>query len=173
MNTLLIFFAFPIAVIIFSIVLQKLLHNPFAVSSLIFAVFIVITFAAFDQNFLIATLAYTILSFITALLTDRINNSSNNSCSFCNQNPDSTTCLCNALTDALENNNNNTNTVIDGLLDLLQNNNNNNNSDNTKTDNDENETCNTNSKSTTTIPNDDNVLSNNCGYMYNRRCRRF
>lgn len=172
MNTLLIFFAFPIAVIIFSIVLQKLLHNPFAVSSLIFAVFIVITFAAFDQNFLIATLAYTILSFITALLTDRINNSSNNSCSFCNQNPDSTTCLCNALTDALENSNNNTNAVIDGLLDILQKNNNNN-SDNTETDNDENETCNTNSKSTTTIPNDDNVLSNNCGYMYNRRCRRF
>ena len=172
MNTLLIFFAFPIAVIIFSIVLQKLLHNPFAVSSLIFAVFIVITFATFDQNFLIATLAYTILSFITALLTDRINNSSNNSCSFCNQNPDSTTCLCNALTDALENSNNNTNAVIDGLLDILQKNNNNN-SDNTETDNDENETCNTNSKSTTTIPNDDNVLSNNCGYMYNRRCRRF
>lgn len=172
MNTLLIFFAFPIAVIIFSIVLQKLLHNPFAVSSLIFAVFVVITFAAFDQNFLIATLAYTILSFITALLTDRINNSSNNSCSFCNQNPDSTTCLCNALTNALENSNNNTNAVIDGLLDILQKNNNNN-SDNTKTDNDENETCNTNTKSTTTIPNDDNVLSNNCGYMYNRRCRRF
>lgn len=172
MNTLLIFFAFPIAVIIFSIVLQKLLHNPFAVSSLIFAVFVVITFAAFDQNFLIATLAYTILSFITALLTDRINNSSNKSCSFCNQNPDSTTCLCNALTDALENSNNNTNAVIDGLLDILQKNNNNN-SDNTETDNDENETCNTNSKSTTTIPNDDNVLSNNCGYMYNRRCRRF
>lgn len=172
MNTLLIFFAFPIAVIIFSIILQKLLHNPFAVAALTFAVFIVVTFAAFDQDFLIATLAYTILSFITALIVDRINNSSNNSCSFCNQNTDSTTCLCNALTDALENNNNNTNAVIDGLLDLLQNNNNNN-SDNNENNNDENETCNTNTKSTTTIPNDDNVLSNNCGYMYNRRCRRF
>ena len=170
MNTLLIFFAFPIAVIIFSIVLQKLLHNPFAVAALIFAIFIVITFAAFDETFLIATLAYTILSFITALLTDRINNSSNNSCSFCNQNTDSTTCLCNALNNVIENNNDNTNNVIDGLLNLLQNNNNNN-SDNIETDNDENETCNT--KSTSSIPNDDNVISNNCGYMYNRRCRRF
>ena len=41
MNTLLIFFAFPIAVIIFSIVLEKLLKNPIIVASLIFAVFII------------------------------------------------------------------------------------------------------------------------------------
>lgn len=68
MNTLLIFFAFPIAVIIFSIILEKLLKNPIAVASLIFAIFIVVTFAAFDETFLIATLAYTILSFITALV---------------------------------------------------------------------------------------------------------
>ena len=68
MNTLLIFLAFPIAVIIFSIVLEKLLKNPIIVASLIFAVFIILTFAVFGVNFLIATLAYTILSFITALI---------------------------------------------------------------------------------------------------------
>ena len=165
MNTLLIFFAFPIAVIIFSIVLQKLLHNPFAVAALIFAVFIVVTFAAFDETFLIATLAYTILAFAAALLVDRLWNKNNNSCNFCNSNTDSTTCLCNALTDALENSNNSTNTVIDGLLNLLQNNQNN--------DNDEDADGSTKDNATTSVPSDDNVISNNCGYMYNRRCKRF
>lgn len=157
MNNLLVFFAFPIAVIIFSIILQKLLHSPFAVAALIFAVFIIVTFAAFDETFLIATLAYTILAFITALLVDRLCN--NNSCNFCNSNTDSTTCLCNALSNTLENSNNSTNNVIDGLLDLLHNNNDTN-TDNTK-------------KSESSIPNDDNVLNNTAGCMYNRRCRRF
>lgn len=68
MNLLLIFFAFPIAVIIVSFVLEKLLNSPIAVASLIFAIFLVITFAVFDELFLIATLAYTILAFITALI---------------------------------------------------------------------------------------------------------
>ena len=136
MNTLLIFFAFPIAVIIFSIVLQKLLHNTFAVAALIFAVFIVITFAAFDETFLIATLAYTILAFITALLVCRLN--SNNDSNNNNQNS-----CPNTFTDTL------TNTIT----------------------NDSTSTFNTKQKET--IPDDDNVISNNCGYMYNRRCKRF
>lgn len=159
MNTLLIFFAFPIAVIIFSIVLQKLLHNPLAVAALVFAVFIVITFAVFDETFLIATFAYTVLAFITALLVDRLWYRNN---TFCNSTEDSTTCLCNALTDVLENNNNSTNNVIDGLLDLLQNNSSINNNDDTDTESEKD-----------SVPSDDNVISNNCGYMYNRRCRRF
>lgn len=168
MNNLLIFFAFPIAVIIFSIVLQKLLHSPVAVAAIIFAIFIIVTFAAFDETFLIPTLAYTILAFITALLVDKLWNNHNNCCNFCNNSTDSTTCLCNALTDALENNHNSTNNVIDGLLDLLQNNNNNSNNDE-----DDSCTCNTSTEITKSIPNDDNVISNNCGYMYNRRCRKF
>lgn len=69
MNTLLIFFALPIAVIIISAILEKLLNSPVAVASLIFAIFLIVTFAVFDETFLIATLAYTILSFITALIT--------------------------------------------------------------------------------------------------------
>ena len=72
MNMLLIFFAFPIAVIIISILLQKTLDNPIAVAAAIFAFFIVITFAFFDETFLIATLAYTILAFITAFLVARL-----------------------------------------------------------------------------------------------------
>ena len=78
MNTLLIFFAFPISVIVFSIVLQKLLNNPLIIAAIIFAVFIVITFAAFDETFLIATLAYTLLAFITALIVDSLCACSNN-----------------------------------------------------------------------------------------------
>lgn len=74
MNTLLLFFAFPVAVIIFSIVLEKLLNNPTIVASLVFAVFLVVTFAAYDATFLIATLAYTVLAFITALIVNLLEN---------------------------------------------------------------------------------------------------
>ena len=96
MNTLLIFFAFPIAVIIFSAILQKLLKNSIAVASIVFAIFIIITFAAFDETFLIATLAYTILAFITAVLVSRLCCSKNNS---------------------------HTNDILESILDLLQNSN--------------------------------------------------
>ena len=57
MDTLLIFFAFPIAVIIVSAILEKILRNPVAVAALIFAIFLVVTFAVFDETFLIATFA--------------------------------------------------------------------------------------------------------------------
>lgn len=69
MNNLLIFFAFPIAVIIFSYALQKLLKNPVLVAAIIFSVFLIVTFSAFTEDFLIATLAYTIISFTVAILT--------------------------------------------------------------------------------------------------------
>ena len=164
MNNLLIFFAFPIAVIILSIIVNKALRNPIAVAALVFAIFVVVTFAAFDETFLIATLAYTILAFITALLSNRFLNCNNNSCNLCNRNTDCNTCLCNALMESLENNNNSTNNVIDGLLDLLQNNNNNSNDNNT---------CDANVVSESSVPNDDNVINNNCSNIYNKRCRRF
>ena len=100
MNTLLIFFAFPIAVIIFSIVLEKLLNNPIAVASLIFAVFLILAFTAFDTTFLIATLAYTILSLITALLVQLL----------CREDDDDDDDdVCSTVEDLLNNNSNNTN----------------------------------------------------------------
>ena len=111
MNTLLFFFAFPIAVIIFSIVLEKLLKNPIIVASIIFAVFIILTFAVFGVNFLIATLAYTILALITALVVrllcnenDEDEDNNNNACgglsnllntNSTNSNNNSTGCGCN------------------------------------------------------------------------------
>ena len=69
MNTLLIFFALPIAVIIISIALQKILKCPTLVAGIIFAIFLIVTFVVNNLNFLIATIVYTIISFITAVIT--------------------------------------------------------------------------------------------------------
>ena len=51
MNILLIFFALPIAVIIISIALQKILKNPILVAAIIFAVFLIVTFIVNNLNF--------------------------------------------------------------------------------------------------------------------------
>lgn len=100
MNTLLIFFAFPIAVIIISILLQKLLNNPILVAAFVFAIFLIITFAMFDETFLIATFAYTVLAFVTALLTKILSRTNENN---------STTSVCNNLNNILNDNNSNNN----------------------------------------------------------------
>ena len=84
MNNLLIFFALPVAVIIISIALQKILKCPALVSAIIFAIFLVVTFVINNLNFLVATIVYTILSFITAFITCLIcrilRRMSNNNC---------------------------------------------------------------------------------------------
>ncbi len=85
MNTiLLIFFAIPLAVIIFSIALQKILKCPSLVAGIIFVIGIIITFIIGNLIFLAATLVYTFISYITALiicLLSRYNNHDNdNSC---------------------------------------------------------------------------------------------
>ena len=72
MNTLLIFFALPIAVIIISIALQKIFKCPFLVAGIIFAAFLIATFVIGNLTYLVATIAYTILAFITAVLTNII-----------------------------------------------------------------------------------------------------
>lgn len=81
MNILLIFFALPIAVIIISIALQKILKCPALVAGIIFAIFLIVTFVVNNLNFLIAAIVYAIISFITAYITcfvgriiDRIGN---------------------------------------------------------------------------------------------------
>ena len=91
MNNLLLFFALPIAVIIISIALQKILRNPILVAGIIFSIFLVVTFIIGDLNFLVATIIYTILSFITAIIVllickflRDINN--NNNCKNCDGN---------------------------------------------------------------------------------------
>lgn len=107
MNTLLIFFALPIAVIIISIALQKILKNPILVAAIIFAIFLTVTFIVNNLNFLIATIIYAIISFITAFFTCIVSRILNrlereNSCC-CRRNEDR--CPCNG-------NNNNTNNLL-------------------------------------------------------------
>lgn len=69
MNILLIFFALPIAVIIISIALQRILKCPVLVAAIIFAIFLIVTFVVNNLNFLIAAIVYAIISFITAFIT--------------------------------------------------------------------------------------------------------
>lgn len=92
MNLLLIFFALPLATIVFSIALQRILDNPILVASIIFSIFLIVTFVVGDLNLLIATIIYTILSFITAFIVryidenNDINNENNPNNGFCNNN---------------------------------------------------------------------------------------
>ena len=80
MNLLLIFFALPLATIVFSIALQKIIDNPILVASIIFSIFLIVTFVVGDLNLLIATIIYTIISFLTAIIVKYIdeNNNENN-----------------------------------------------------------------------------------------------
>lgn len=66
MNALLIFFAIPLAVIIFSIALQKIFKCPILVAAIVFAILLIVTFAAFTSDFLVLAIIYTLLAFITA-----------------------------------------------------------------------------------------------------------
>ena len=68
MDLLLLFFAIPLAVIILSIVLQKILNCPWLVAATFFAIFLVVTFAIGDIRLLIFAIIYTIIAYITALI---------------------------------------------------------------------------------------------------------
>lgn len=68
MNTLLLFFALPVATILLTIVVEKILRNPFLTSITFFAIYLIVAFAVFDETFLIYVIVYTILAFITAII---------------------------------------------------------------------------------------------------------
>ena len=87
MNTiLLIFFALPIATIIVSIALQRLLKCPLLVAAIIFAIFLIVTFIINNLNFLVAAIIFAIISFITALIVCII-------CRFFNRNDRDDSCF--------------------------------------------------------------------------------
>ena len=83
-TNLLIFFAIPLAIIIISIALQKVLRNPILVSGIVFSVLLVIVLAFFDPIYIIAAVVYAILAFITAIITSSICNYIKNQ--ICNNN---------------------------------------------------------------------------------------
>ena len=121
LNTLLIYFALPIAVIIFSIVLQKIFRCPIIVASIIFAIFLVVAFLVDVNNFLVATIAYTILSFVTAyivMLICRISralengNNNYNCCNNSNTIMNNSTQLTNGTSCSCSQNDNNTISVM-------------------------------------------------------------
>lgn len=66
MNTLLIFFALPLATIILAVVLQKLIKSPILVAAIFFAIYLIVAFAVFDATFLVAAIVYTFLAYVTA-----------------------------------------------------------------------------------------------------------
>ena len=68
MNILLIFFALPIATIIISIALQRILKCPPLVAAVIFAIFLIVTFIINRIEFLVDAIIFAIISFITAAI---------------------------------------------------------------------------------------------------------
>lgn len=71
MNNILLFFVLPLSTIILSIVLQKILKCPTLVGGTFFAIFLIVTYLV-DSNLLIYAIAYTIIAYITAVLTQII-----------------------------------------------------------------------------------------------------
>ena len=67
MNTLLIFFALPIATIILSIVLEKILRCPILTAATFFAIYLIIAFAVFNSSALVFVIIYTILAYIVTV----------------------------------------------------------------------------------------------------------
>ena len=71
MNILLLFFALPIATIILSIVLQKILKCPILVAATFFAIYLIVAFAIFDSGFLIfVILGYGLLRVLDHFVPD-------------------------------------------------------------------------------------------------------
>lgn len=92
MNTLLLFFALPVATIILAIVLEKILRNPILTAATFFAIYLIVTFTAFDANFLVYAIVYTILALISAIIAEIIyrrleenQNNEENSCGCSNR----------------------------------------------------------------------------------------
>lgn len=65
---ILFFVVLPLATILISIVLQKLLKSPILVAILIFAIYLILAFTVFTAEFLINAIIYTILAFLTAVI---------------------------------------------------------------------------------------------------------
>ena len=106
MNTLLLFFALPVATFILAIVLEKILRCPFLTSATFFAIFLIVAFSVFDASFLIFVIVYTVIAFIAAAIAEFFfRRFCCNGCrkrSFCE-------CLC--QNDSNENNSNSENTI--------------------------------------------------------------
>ena len=69
MNTLLIFFALPLATIILAGIFETFINCPFKVAGIAFAIYLIVAFALGGTiELIVAAIVYTILALITALI---------------------------------------------------------------------------------------------------------
>ncbi len=81
MNTLLIFFAIPVATIILSGILETFINCPYKVAGIFFAIFLVVAFALGGTvELLVAAIIYTFISFVTAYIVMLFRNRQNHNC---------------------------------------------------------------------------------------------
>lgn len=82
MNTLLIFFAIPVATIILSGILETFINCPYKVAGIFFAIFLVVAFALGGTvELLVAAIIYTFISFVTAYIVMLFRNRQRHNCS--------------------------------------------------------------------------------------------
>ena len=74
MSNLLIFFVFPLATIIISVVLERVWNSYILVTALTFAIYLIVSFALGDNSLLVLVIIYTLLSFISAFLSMALRN---------------------------------------------------------------------------------------------------
>lgn len=70
MNTLLLFFALPVATTILAVVVEKIIRNPFLTALTFFAIYLIVTFSVFDTSFLVYAIIYTMIAFVTAIIAN-------------------------------------------------------------------------------------------------------
>ena len=131
---ILFFVIFPIAVILISIVLQRLLKSPLLVAILIFAIFLILAYTVFTPEFLLNAIIYAIIAFITAAifkliccLRRRISCNIFNVCDdtdSCNNDNDTETSIAN-IEESIESINDNMNRLTRLLSSVINNGNNN------------------------------------------------
>ena len=112
MNVLLVFFAIPLAVIVISIALEKLLDCPILVGAIVFSILLLIAVIFSNTIYFILTVIYTLLAFLTAWITKlmykfilRLKNCNNN----CNTGDNNQELTVNGRVRVLDSNNNNQN----------------------------------------------------------------
>ena len=83
MNTLLVFFALPLATIILSGIFQTIINSPIKIAGIAFAIYLIVAFALGGTiELIVAAIIYTILALITALIVQFIQNNNDESDDF-------------------------------------------------------------------------------------------
>ena len=118
MNIILLFFILPLATIILSIVLQKILRNAFLTAATFFAIYLILAFTAFDESFLVFAIAYTIISYITAVIAEIFFRNKN--CCNCRNCCNSRNCCnCRNCFTCMNNTNNDVSAINDNRQNLI------------------------------------------------------